>query len=54
MREEDIPDLTIFMMCERLHEGACSDLPAPYHFRNCRPVELEPCKTFPFDAKPVR
>ena len=49
MREQDIPDLNIFMMCDRLNEDALSDLPSGYHIRNCRPDELELWMEFPFD-----
>lgn len=49
MKEQDIPDLNIFMMCDRLNENALSDLPNGYHIRNCRPDELELWMEFPFD-----
>ena len=51
MREQDIPDLNIFMMCDRLNEDALSDLPSGYHIRNCRPDELELWMEFPFDTE---
>ena len=50
MKEEEIPDYNIFMICERLNEHALTDLPPDYHFRNCRPDELELWKAFPFDS----
>ena len=49
MKEQDIPDLNIFMMCDSLNENALSDLPNGYHIRNCRPDELELWMEFPFD-----
>lgn len=53
MTEEEIPDYNIFMMCESLDKTALSDLPKGFHFRNCRPDELELWKAFPFDAEVV-
>lgn len=53
MKEEEIPDYNVFMMCERLNEGALTDLHPDYHFRNCRPDELELWKGFPFDSDTV-
>ena len=53
MKEEEIPDYNIFMMCERLNEKALADLSAGYYFRNCRPDELELWKAFPFDSDTV-
>lgn len=49
MREEDIPDLNLFMMCEVLDERALSSLPSGYTVRSCRPDELPVWKAFPFD-----
>ena len=49
MKEKDIPDLNIFMMCEKLNTNALSELPKGYHIRNCRPEELETWMEFPFD-----
>ena len=49
MREEDIPDLNIFMMCEKLNNNALSNIPKGYYIRNCRPDELEIWMNFPFD-----
>jgi GNAT superfamily N-acetyltransferase len=53
MKEEEIPDYNIFMMCERIHEHALTQLHADYSFRNCRPDELELWKGFPFDSDTV-
>ena len=53
MKEEEIPDYNIFMMCERLNQGALTDLNPGYYFRNCRPDELELWKAFPFDSDTV-
>jgi ribosomal protein S18 acetylase RimI-like enzyme len=50
MKEEQIPDYNIFMMCEKLNEDALSRLSKSYYFRKCRPDELEIWKAFPFDA----
>jgi hypothetical protein len=38
---EEIPDLNLFMMCEKLNEKAISELPNGYHIRNCRKTELD-------------
>jgi len=51
MKEEDIPDYNIFMMCENLNKNALTVLHPDYHFRNCRPNELEIWKAFPFDSE---
>ncbi len=53
MTEEEIPDYNIFMMCEKLNKSALVELKEDYHFRNCRPSELEIWKAFPFDAHKV-
>jgi GNAT superfamily N-acetyltransferase len=53
MKEEQIPDYNIFMMCERINQDALSDLDPDYYFRNCRPGELELWKAFPFDRDTV-
>lgn len=50
MREDEIPDYNIFMMCEQLNKQAVAELRPPYYFRNCRPEELERWKAFPFDS----
>jgi ribosomal protein S18 acetylase RimI-like enzyme len=49
MKEEDIPDKNIFMMCEALNSNALSELPASYSVRSCRLDELGVWKTMPFD-----
>jgi ribosomal protein S18 acetylase RimI-like enzyme len=49
MKEENIPDKNIFMMCEKLNRNALNELPASYAIRNCRPDELGIWKTMPFD-----
>lgn len=53
MREEDIPDYNIFMLCEQINPSALSELGPGYTFRNCRPDELELWKAFPFDSDRV-
>lgn len=53
MTEEEIPDYNIFMMCEQLNTSALSELKSGYHFRNCRPDELDIWKAFPFDSESV-
>lgn len=53
MKEEEIPDYNIFMMCERLNQQALTDLQPDYYFRNCRPEELDIWKAFPFDSDTV-
>jgi GNAT superfamily N-acetyltransferase len=53
MKEEEIPDHNIFMMCERINRHALTDLHTDYTFRNCRPDELERWKAFPFDSDTV-
>ena len=53
MKEEEIPDYNIFMMCPQLNKGALSELHPDYHFRNCREDELEIWKAFPFDSDRV-
>lgn len=50
MKEEYIPDLNLFMMCERVDRQAMRALPGGYRIRNCRPDELLLWKTFPFDT----
>jgi ribosomal protein S18 acetylase RimI-like enzyme len=49
MKEEEIPDKDIFMMCEALNRNALTELPASYSIRNCRPDELGIWKMMPFD-----
>jgi ribosomal protein S18 acetylase RimI-like enzyme len=50
MREEEIPDKNIFMMCKALNRNALTELPVSYSIRSCRPDELGIWKTMPFDA----
>jgi ribosomal protein S18 acetylase RimI-like enzyme len=49
MKESEIPDRNIFMMCESLHRNALSELPIGYSFRKCIYDELGIWKTMPFD-----
>ena len=51
MREQDIPDLNIFMMCDKLNEKVLTKLPDGFHIRSCRPDELKIWKEFPFDSE---
>lgn len=51
MNEEEIPDLNIFMMCERLNENALTHLSQDFTIRTCRPDELHIWKAFPFDSE---
>lgn len=53
MKEEEIPDYNIFMMCEQINRSALTELSPGYYFRNCRPDELEIWKAFPFDSDTV-
>jgi GNAT superfamily N-acetyltransferase len=53
MKEEEIPDYNIFMMCEQINQHALTELNADYYFRNCRTDELELWKAFPFDSDTV-
>jgi ribosomal protein S18 acetylase RimI-like enzyme len=53
MKEDEIPDYNIFMMCERINKRALTELSPGYYFRNCRPDELELWKAFPFDSDTV-
>jgi ribosomal protein S18 acetylase RimI-like enzyme len=50
MKEEEIPDKNIFMMCETLNTDALSKLPTGYSIRSCRPDELDIWKMMPFDT----
>jgi len=50
MKEEEIPDKNIFMMCEALNHNSLTELPASYSIRSCRPDELGIWKTMPFDT----
>ncbi len=47
--EEEIPDKSIFMICERLNKNALSELSIQYHTRYCREGELDIWKAMPFD-----
>jgi ribosomal protein S18 acetylase RimI-like enzyme len=49
MKEEEIPDKNIFMMCEVLNRDSLTEMSASYSIRNCRPDELGIWKTMPFD-----
>jgi ribosomal protein S18 acetylase RimI-like enzyme len=49
MKEEEIPDRNIFMMCEALNPNSLAELPASYSIRRCKPDELDIWKTMPFD-----
>lgn len=53
MKEEEIPDYNIFMMCNKLNMDALSQINSGYHIRNCRPEELEIWKAFPFDSETI-
>ena len=50
MEEKDIPDLNIFMMCEKYKESASRKIPKGYHIRKLRKDELETWFLFPFDT----
>jgi hypothetical protein len=49
MKEEEIPDQNIFMMCESLNRTALTELPVGYSLRNCKYDELSIWKKMPFD-----
>jgi ribosomal protein S18 acetylase RimI-like enzyme len=49
MKEEEIPNLNIFMMCEVLNRNSFTEVPAGYSIRSCRPDELDLWKAMPFD-----
>ena len=49
IKEQEIPDLNIFMMCEKLNTKALSQIPKGFHIRNCKPEELKIWMEFPFD-----
>ena len=51
MREQDIPDLNMFMMCDKLNKNALSEIPEGFHIRNIRPEELKIWKEFHFDSE---
>ena len=46
-----IPDLNLFMMCQKLNLHALSEMPAGYHVRNCQEKELDIWKAMPFDTQ---
>ncbi len=50
LKEENIPDLNIFMVCDKVNKKAFSNLPNRYHFRNIKKEELDLWKEFPFDS----
>lgn len=50
MKEEEIPDKNIFMICKALNSNALSEMPAGFYVRNCRRDELGIWKTMPFDT----
>jgi ribosomal protein S18 acetylase RimI-like enzyme len=45
----EIPDLNLFMVCEKLNQAALSDLPAGFRVRTCRKDELDIWKAMHFD-----
>ncbi|NJM48223.1 MAG: GNAT family N-acetyltransferase [Alkalinema sp. RU_4_3] len=49
MKEAEIPDKNIFMICKALNHNALTELPASYSIRSCRPDELALWKAMPFD-----
>jgi ribosomal protein S18 acetylase RimI-like enzyme len=49
MKETEIPDRNIFMMCEVLNHNSLTKLPTGYAIRSCRPDELDIWKKMPFD-----
>ena len=49
MKEEEIPDANIFMMCESLNRNSLTELPPSYSIRSCRSDELDIWKMMPFD-----
>lgn len=51
MQEKDIPDLNIFMVCEKVNKEAFRDIPKGFYVRNCRKEELDIWKGFPFDTE---
>ena len=53
MKEKEIPDYNLFMMCERINRHALTNLHTDFTFRTCRPDELELWKAFPFDSETV-
>ena len=49
MKEAEIPDKNIFMMCEVLNRNSLTEMSVSYSIRNCRSDELGIWKTMPFD-----
>lgn len=49
MREQDIPDLNIFMMCDKINKNALSKLSEGFYIRTCKSEELSIWMEFPFD-----
>ena len=45
----EIPDLNIFMMCNKLNESALSELSEDFYVRTCRKDEFDMWASFPFD-----
>jgi len=50
IKEEDIPDYNIFMMCDKLNTSAFKDVPEGFHIRKLKREELETWMLFPFDT----
>lgn len=50
MKEEEIPDKNIFMMCAALNRDALAEMPEGFSVRSCRPEELSVWKAMPFDT----
>lgn len=51
MHERDIPDLNLFMMCEKPNTPAYSDAPVGYHIRTLREDELDFWYSVHFDGE---
>lgn len=49
MEENEIPDLNVFMMCEKINKDAYKELPAGYKIRKLKRTELKLWFGFPFD-----
>jgi ribosomal protein S18 acetylase RimI-like enzyme len=49
MKESEIPEKNIFMMCSALNRNALTEMPANYSIRSCRSDELDIWKKMPFD-----
>jgi ribosomal protein S18 acetylase RimI-like enzyme len=47
--KKEIPDLNLFMMCEKLNKNACKELPEGFFVRSLKKEELEIWKRIPFD-----